>query len=98
MRETVVTKTVPGTDITVTIERQPADPELAELLKRRPHLARDFWHVTRQPGSATFVNYLATGRPSEEEARAEANFLWADAVQRRNAHSKDHTAQGGQDG
>lgn len=87
MRELVKKATVPGTDVTITIEVQPADPKLAAILKDKPGKGAwiDFYYVTRQPGTATFVNYLHTGRPTLDEARREANFLWSDTVTRRDA-------------
>lgn len=87
MRATFQTATVPGTTVTITIDVQPADRHLAEVLNR-PGLAKTHWYVTRNTGTGSpYVNYLSCGRDSEAEARAEANFLWSDTVTRRDAYA-----------
>ena len=87
MQEIISRNTVPWTDVEITISFRPADPRLAKILKDPAGKGSwiDFYYIARNPGSATFVNYLATGRSTLTEARAEANSLWTDTVQRRNA-------------
>lgn len=81
---TIATHTVPGTDVTITIVHEPRTTDAATL-RYYPHRVVDCWTVTRNPGTASFVNYLMTGRSSLAMARAEANLLWSDTVARRDA-------------
>lgn len=75
MPEVIITEnTVPGTDVLITVSRKTSlvDGEV-------------YYLTTRQPGTSDFVNYLQCGRATEEEAHKQADFLWEDTVQRRDA-------------
>jgi len=88
--EVIAEFTVPGTEVTIRIERNGADPQIAELLKDKPGTGRwvDQFNTIREPGRIPeHGNYLLFGRQSEEDARKIANFLWADTVQRRDANA-----------
>jgi hypothetical protein len=91
--EELASRVVPGTDVVITIHVKRADPRLAKLLGDKPgtRLWIDQYTVVRHPGTVTFVNYLLCGRQTEMSAREEANFLWTDTVQRRDAHNRNNT-------
>lgn len=84
MNHIIAEHTVPGTDVTITITHEAATTD-ALTLRYFPHRVVERWTVTRDPGTASFVNYLSCGRSSLTMAQAEANLLWTDTVTRREA-------------
>lgn len=83
-KNTIATHTVPNTDVTITIVHEPASTD-ALTLRYFPGRLIDRWTVTREPGTARFVNYLSRGCVTHAEANETANSLWSDTVTRRDA-------------
>ena len=81
MRESQIIRkfTVPQTEIVVMIERVIHPAPVGGRARKVTYT------ITRLPYGATFVNYLSAGRDTFAEARDVANFLWSDAVTRRDA-------------
>lgn len=81
-----------GTEIIAQLQHSEI-PALRVEIIAQPRISGpgSIYMVTRQGGGIDgkyLFNYLSCGRLTEAEARKEANFLWADAVQRVRKHQQ----------
>ena len=89
MRETILSATVPGTPIVITVSKLPADASLAAVLRDKPGTGRwvDSFEAKCESNGLDIVgpSTSSVGRKTEAEAREAANAMWAYAVSQRDA-------------